>query len=109
MEITLLHSELQQALELVSRISTKHITLPILQCVRIEATGDEIVLQATNLEISIEVPLSGTVTEPGSIAIPTQTFLQSIQFINQKEVTLRTEEQVLQIETKTPSVLRILC
>lgn len=101
MEITLLHSELQQALDLVGRISTKHVTLPVLQCVRLEAREEDIILQATNLEISIEIPLSGTVTEPGVIAVPTQTFLQSIQFINQKQVTLRTEDQVLQIETST--------
>lgn len=99
MEIQLLHSELQRALELVGRISTKHVTLPVLQCVRIEAKAAEITLQATNLEISIEIPLTGTVTEPGVIAVPTQTFLQSIQFLNQENITLRTEDQVLQIET----------
>ena len=101
MEIKLLHTELQQALELVSRVSTKHVTLPVLQCVRLEARGEQITLQATNLEITIEVPLSGTVVEDGVIAVPTQTFLQSIQFINQSTITLRTEEQVLQIETAT--------
>lgn len=99
MEISLPHSELQRALELVGRISTKHVTLPVLQCVRLEAKGEQITLQATNLEITIEIPLSGTVTEDGVIAVPTQTFLQSIQFINQSNVTLRTEDQVLQIET----------
>ena len=101
MEINLPHNELQQALELVGRISTKHVTLPVLQCVRLEARGEDILLQATNLEISIEIPLKGTVVESGVVAIPTQTFLQSIQFVNQNEITLRTEEQVLQIETKT--------
>jgi len=101
MEIQLLHTELQQALELVGRISTKHVTLPVLQCVRLEARGEQITLQATNLEITIEIPLQGSIAEEGVVAVPTQTFLSSIQFINQKEITLRTEEQVLQIETGT--------
>ena len=101
MEISLLHSELQSALELIGRISAKHVTLPVLQCVRLEAKGEQITLQATNLEITIEIPLEGTVTEEGVIAIPSQIFLQSIQFIDQSSVTLRVEEQVLQIETKT--------
>ena len=99
MEITIPHSELTKALELVGRISTKHITLPVLQCVRMEAKGDTITLQATTLEISIEVPLPGKVEEEGVVAVPAQIFLQSIQFISQKEVTLRTEDQVLQLET----------
>ena len=103
MEITLLHSDLQQALELVGRISSKHVTLPVLQCVRIEAKGSQITLQATNLEINLEVPLQGEVIESGVVAVPTQIFLQSIQFITQEKVTLRMEEQVLQIESATSS------
>jgi len=67
--------------------------------VRLEAKDGMITLQATNLEISIEMTLSGTITEEGIVAIPAQIFLQSIQFISQKEITLRTEDQVLQLET----------
>lgn len=101
MEITIPHTQLIKALELVGRISTKHVTLPVLQCVRLEAKGSTITLQATNLEISIEVPIEGTISEEGVVAIPTQIFLQSIQFISQKNITLRTEDQVLQLETDT--------
>lgn len=101
MEITIPHKELTQALELVGRISTKHITLPVLQCVRLEANNLGISIQATNLEISIEIPLPGQVIEEGVVAVPAQIFLQSIQFISQKELTLRTEDQVLQLETSS--------
>jgi DNA polymerase-3 subunit beta len=100
MEITIPHQHLTQALELVGRISTKHVTLPVLQCVRLEAKEGVITIQATNLEISLETTIGGTVSEEGVVAIPAQIFLQSIQFINQKEITLRTEDQVLQIETE---------
>ena len=101
MEITIPHKQLTEALELVGRISKKHVTLPVLQCVRMEAKDGVITLQATNLEISIEIPLDGEVVEEGVVAVPSQIFLQSIQFISQKDITLRTEEQVLQLETAT--------
>lgn len=101
MEITIPHPQLVSALELIGRISSKHVTLPVLQCVRLEAKENLITLQATNLEISVEVPLHGTVVEEGVVAIPAQTFLQSIQFITQKDITLRTEDQVLQLETSS--------
>lgn len=100
MEVTLQLTELHKALELLSRISVKHVTLPVLQCARIEAKKDSITIQATNLEVSIMVKVTGEVTEEGEVAVPTQTFLQSIQFIDQKEITLRTEDKTLQIETK---------
>ncbi|MCB9815440.1 DNA polymerase III subunit beta [Candidatus Nomurabacteria bacterium] len=99
MEITIPHTKLIEALEIVGRISTKHVTLPILQCVRLEAINDKITIQATNLEINVELPLEGKIVEEGVVAVPTQIFLQSVQFINQTELTLRTEDQVLQLET----------
>jgi DNA polymerase-3 subunit beta len=98
MEITIPHQALQQALELASRISAKHPTLPVLQCVRLEATKEMITLQATNLELSLEVSLPGTVAESGVVAVPAQTFLQSIQFVSQQTLTLRTEDEVLLLE-----------
>ena len=98
MEITIPQVELTKALELLSRVSTKNVTLPVLQCVKITA-DTHITLQATNLEITTSIPLIGTVIEPGVVAVPTQTLLQSVQFISQPEITLRAEEQVLQIET----------
>lgn len=101
MEILVPHSELSKALELVGKISSKNLTLPVLQCVRIHAQKAGITIEATNLELSISVPLSGTVTEEGIVAVPAQTLLQSIQFVSQKELTLRTEDQVLQLETTT--------
>lgn len=103
MEITLSHEQLQQALELSSRVSSKNPTHPVLQCVRIEATKDGITLEATNVEINISIPLTGTVVEPGVVAIPNQIFLQSVQLISQKEITLRLEETVLQLETANSS------
>lgn len=99
MEVRIPHHQLLQALELANRISTKHVTLPVLQCVRLEVTTDTVTLQATNLELSVIIPLEGKVTEPGVVAIPTQIFLQSIQFVTERDVTLRLEEQVVQLET----------
>ena len=99
MEITIPQEGLLKTLELVGRISTKHPTHPRLHCVRIGAQGNTLTLQATNLEISIEIPLTGKVSEEGIVTVPTQVFLQTIQNIPQSEITLRTEDQVLQIET----------
>lgn len=101
MEVIIPHSELIKALELVGKVSSKSLTLPVLQCVRIEAKNTIVTLEATNLEINISVPISGTVTEEGVVAVPAQTLLQSIQFVSQKDVTLRVEDQVLQIETNS--------
>jgi DNA polymerase-3 subunit beta len=100
MEIITPHPQFVKTLELITRISTKHVTLPVLQCVLIEATETAITIKATNLELSIEVTIPGRVNEVGTIAIPASTLLQSVQYINQPEITLRVEDNVLLIESK---------
>lgn len=100
MEIITPHPQLIKALELISRISTKHVTLPVLQCALINVTEDRIVIKATNLELSIEVTIPGKINEIGTIAVPMSTLLQSVQYINQPEITLRDEDGVLLIESK---------
>ncbi len=99
MEIIVPYPQLVKALELITKISTKHVTLPVLQCALIEVTADKITFKATNLELSIEVVVPGRITETGTIAIPATTFLQSIQYINQTDITLRVEDTVLLIES----------
>ena len=99
MEIIIPHPQLIKALELITKISTKHVTLPVLQCVLITVAEGKIILKATNLELSIEVVLPGTVVEEGTIAVPATTFLQSVQYITQSDVTLRVEDTTLLIES----------
>lgn len=98
MHITINREELLDRLELVGRVSTKHVTLPVLQCVLLEASGTTFTIKATNLEIGIESKLSVQVTEEGSIAVPSSILTQSIACMTTKEVTLRTEETILVIE-----------
>ncbi len=100
MEIIVPHTQLIKTLELITKISTKHVTLPVLQCVLINVTDNKIVFKATNLELGIEIVVDGKINEEGTIAIPASTFLQSVQYINESDITLRVEEGVLLIESK---------
>jgi len=100
MEIITPHAQLVKTLELISRISTKHVTLPVLQCALIVVDEKGISIKATNLELSIEVGIEGKINQMGTIAVPVATLLQSIQYINQSEITLKDEDGVLLIESK---------
>ncbi len=99
MEIHISRPQLTQALELLTRISTKHVTLPVLQCALLEAKESILLVKATNLELSIEISIPCKVVEAGIIAIPAQTLLQSIQYSSDNELSLRVEEGVLLIES----------
>tara|TARA_B100000745_G_C20150581_1_gene394489 strand:+ start:2007 stop:3101 length:1095 start_codon:yes stop_codon:yes gene_type:complete len=98
MHVTIERETLLDRLELVGKVSTKHVTLPVLQCVLLEVGGKQLTIKATNLEIGIESTLDATVVEEGIIAVPATTLSQTIHFMSQKEVTLRAEEGVLVVE-----------
>lgn len=99
MHITVSTEQLQKKLELVARVSTKHVTLPVLQCVLIEV-AEVITLKATNLEIGIEATVEGTVEETGLVAVPAQVLIQTINLHTNTSVTLRIEDGSLVVEGK---------
>ena len=101
MHVTVEREQLIQELELLTRVSTKHITLPILQCVYIEVTAKNLVIKATNLEIGVEVTLPAKTEEEGMLAVPATTLMQTINLSTEKEVTLKTEGDVLIVDGKS--------
>ena len=98
MHVTISKEQLLDRLELVGKVSTKHVSLPVLQCVLLEAKGKTLTLRSTNLEIGIESAVEVNITEEGIIAVPASTLTQTIQYMSQKDVTLRAEEGVLVVE-----------
>jgi len=98
MRITLDQREFHEKLEMVGRVSTKHVTLPVLQCVYLEATGDHLIMRATNLEIAIEARVKADVKEEGVVAVPASVFLQTVGLNTEKSLTLRVEESGLLVE-----------
>lgn len=98
MNITLQTEEFRKKLELVGRVSTKHTTLPVLECVLLEAKGNKLTIKATNLEIGIEVDITSKNEENGVVAVSAVTLIQTINLFEQKEVTLKIEEGTLVVE-----------
>lgn len=99
MHITLDKDQLLKQLELAQKISTKHATLPVLQCLLLEAKDGQLIIRATNLEIGLESTIKANIETPGKIAVPATTLTQTISFLNCKEVTLKVEDSVLLVES----------
>lgn len=91
--------ELLSRLELVSKISTKHATLPALECVLLESSKDGLLLRGTNLEIGIEAKVSADVEEVGQAAVPAQVLLQTVALVGNEELVLQHDGATLTIES----------
>ena len=66
-------SELQKALQKLSKATPTRSTIPILSCVLIEAEETGTTLRTTDLEITIITSIESSIEETGSAAIPLQT------------------------------------
>ena len=89
MHITLNRNTLLEHLELATKVSTKHATLPVLQCVVLDVRENKLFIKATDLEIGFESTLEAKIEEEGIIAVPATTLTQTINFLNENEITLK--------------------
>lgn len=103
MQLTLDTKELIGKLELVGRVSTKHVTLPVLQCVLLEAKGNQLILRATNLEIAIEALCNAQVKTEGLVAVPATVLIQTVNLNNDKDTTLILKDGNLTVKTNNSS------
>jgi len=70
MKIQCLKKDLEEAVEITSRIVSNSATLPVLRCLLIEAKENDIILRSTNLELSIEKSFKAEVITTGKVAVP---------------------------------------
>lgn len=99
MHITLETDALRRMVDITAKVSTKHVTLPVLQCLLLEARDGTLCVRSTNLEIGIEGRLTAEVKEEGRIAVPANLLLQTISLMQHSSVTLFTEGDVLIAES----------
>lgn len=104
MHIEIQKAELVKKLELLARVATKHLTLPVLQCVYIRTEKDKVFFAGTNLEMGITASVDAHVFEDGVVAVPSVLLLQTVQLLSDAVVVLKTDAEALIIESKGSSV-----
>ena len=74
MKAECVRERLRAAVALVEKITGKHLSLPVLNAILVEATSDQLVLKATNLDLGIELSVPATVEKKGIVAVPGSLF-----------------------------------
>ena len=70
MKITTTRQALVECLGITNKAVSSRTSIQVLSGVLIEAGEDQVVLSATDMEISIKAPLAGTVQQSGSLVLP---------------------------------------
>src|ERR1700683_2732044 len=89
MEFTVSKSDLVRELSLSQGVVEKKTTIPILSNVMIEATGDRVLLTATDLELGIRSSCPARVKKEGSGTVPARKLLEYMRLLPEGDVHMK--------------------
>lgn len=91
MKIICNKSELAKSVGLVSKSVPSKTTMPILECVLLDASGKGIKLVANDLELGIETCVEGEIVEPGIVAMNARIFTEIVRKLPDSTITIETD------------------
>ena len=91
MKIICKKSDLVKGVSIVSKAVPSKTTMPILECILIDATTDIIKFTANDMELGIETDVEGEITEKGLIAIDAKIFSEIVRKLPDNEVVIETQ------------------
>lgn len=99
MKIEIIRDKFLEAVSSVEKVSGKHVSLPILSQIILEAKGDTLVLKATNLDVGVEVSVPAKIAEEGVVALSGSVLKSYLSSIKSKNVVCETKESILKINS----------
>lgn len=85
-------ANLLKGVNTVSKAVPSKTTMPILECILIDASSNEIKLTANDMELGIETRIEGEILEKGIIAIEAKVFAEIIRKLPDSDVTVEASD-----------------
>ena len=95
MKLTFEHQELLKSVNIAMKAVSAKTTMPILECILIDATADQIRFISNDMELGIETIAKGNIIERGMVALHAKTFSEIIRRLPSSVVTIETNEKFL--------------
>ena len=92
-------NNLTKGVSMVAKAVPSKTTMPILECILIDATNDVIRLTANDMELGIRTDVQGEILDRGMIAIDAKIFSEIVRKLPDNEVTIETNENLQVIIT----------
>ncbi len=106
MKIECSQDKLRRAVGMTEKIAGKHMTLPVLSCLLLDASDKNILtIKSTNIDLGIEVTIPAKIDEQGVYAVPAQVLNSFIGGLREEEKGIRlvTDQNNLKIITSRSS------
>ncbi|CAB4869672.1 MAG: DNA polymerase III subunit beta [Actinobacteria bacterium] len=94
---------LLEGLQSATRIASSKTSITALSGVQLAAGPDGIELRATDLELSLRLPLAGEVTSPGEVVLPARLFTDVVRALPAGQVTLKARASQQDVEITSGS------
>lgn len=94
MKIICKKSNLLNGVQIVSKAVSNKTTMPILECILVDATKGIIKLTANDMDLGIETIIEGDIAEGGIIAIEAKLFLEMIRKLPDNDVIIETDDNM---------------
>ncbi len=91
---------LSEAVVKVSKACAVRTTAPVMECIKLEASGEEVTLLATDGELAISKTIRAEIFEEGGICVPGKLFADYIGKLTDEEVAVSTTEKGLEVRYK---------
>ena len=91
MKIVCNKSDLVKGVNIVSKAVPGKTTMPILECILIDATTDIIKLTANDMELGIQTEIAGEIIDRGMVALDAKIFYEIIRRLPDNDVTITTD------------------
>lgn len=108
MKIICNKNDLVHGVSIVSKAVSNKTTLPILECILIEANAGVITFTANDMELGIETTIDGTIMEQGKIAMDAKLFSEIVRKLPDNDVTIETDSEHKATITCEKSVFQII-
>ena len=92
MKLSFEKQTLLNAINIVMKAVPSRTTMPILECILIDASENEIRLTANDMELGIETKAEGSILEPGKIAIDAKLFSEIVRKLPDSMVWLESDD-----------------
>ena len=91
MKLSFEKDHLMNGINIVLKAVPSKTTMPILECILIDAVSDEIKLTGNDMELGIETKVEGTILERGKIALDAKLFSDIIRKLSGENSTITIE------------------
>lgn len=109
MKLVFSKSELLKGVAIVMKAVPVRTTMPILECILIDATTNEIKFTANDMELGIETKVNGEIIEKGKTAIDAKLFSEIVRKLPENDVTLETDGNNTALITCEKSKFNLVC